>query len=354
MNLLGLSGMISVFVSLILLFLVVSFNATLSRWLGSEDISTWLYLIPLSTLLVAWFTILKNYANREKQFKLIAGANIGQSVGNSLTKLGLGFLLAGAAGLIVGSLSGQLVGFLVFFVILLARLRKHISWLSLSEMRRLGKKYSLFPKFNMWQALVNNLSAAFPVFIFSSFFSTTIAGIYTFGFMIIHRPIHLLVNAFYQVMFQRFVEKSHKKENILPELYLFIRRAIQIMLIPFILLGIFAPGIFGFMFGENWTEAGAYARYLLPWIFMMGLTMPLAFIPDMYRKQKKALVIDGFRLIFRLLGLIVGVWQNNIYLALALYSGASTLFIGVNLVWYIQLAKTLPPVDPGEAEKDEL
>ena len=215
--------MISVFVSLVLLLLVVSFNATLCHWLGSEDISTWLYFIPLSTLLVAWFTILKNYANREKKFKLIAGANIGQSMGNSLTKLGMGFLLAGAAGLIVGSMSGQLLGFLVFFIFLLPGLRKGISSMNFSEMRRLGKEYSLFPKFNMWQALINNLSAAFPVFIFSSFFSTSIAGIYTFGFMIVHRPVHLLVNAFYQVIFQRFVEKGHRKESILPELRLFIK-----------------------------------------------------------------------------------------------------------------------------------
>jgi len=353
-NLVGLSGLISVFVSLVLLLLIVAFNATICHWLGSEEISTWLYFIPLSTLFVAWFTILKNYANREKKFKLIAGANIGQSMGNSLTKLGLGFLLAGAAGLIVGSLSGQLVGFLVFFVVLLPRLRKGISSVNVSEMKRLGKEYSLFPKFNMWQALINNLSAAFPVFIFSSFFSTTIAGIYTFGFMIVHRPVHLLVNAFYQVIFQRFVEKSHRKEAILPELYLFIRRAIQLMLIPFILMGIFAPEIFGFMFGENWAEAGAYARYLLPWIFMMGLAMPLAFIPDMYRKQKKALIIDGIRLVFRLLGLLIGVLQNDVYLALILYSGASTIFIGVNLIWYAQLAKSLPPANPGEEDKVEL
>lgn len=354
LNLVGLSGMISVFVSLALLLLLVFFNHSISHWLGSEDISTWLYFIPLSTLFVAWFTILKNYANREKKFKLIAGANIGQSMGNSLTKLGMGLLIAGAAGLVVGSLSGQLVGFLVFLIFLFPELRKEAGCLNFSEMRRLGKKYSLFPKFNMWQALINNLSAAFPVFVFSSFFSTTIAGIYTFGFMIVHRPIHLLVNAFYQVMFQRFVEKSHKKESILPELYLFIKRAIQIMLVPFILMGIFAPAIFGFMFGENWTEAGTYARYLLPWIFIMGLTMPLAFLPDMYRKQKKAMLIDGLRLIFRLLALIIGVSQNNVYLALILYSGASTLFIGVNLVWYIHLAKSAPPVDTGDPEKVKL
>lgn len=354
MNLLGLSGLISIGVSLLLMLLVLPFNSVICRWLGSDEISTWLYLVPFSTLLVAWFTILKNHANREKQYRLIAGANIGQSVGNSMTKLGLGFMVAGAAGLIIGVIIGQLVGFLVFFVILLPTMRMRFSWLSFAEMRRLGKIYSRFPKFNMWQALINNLSAAFPVFIFSAFFSTSIAGFYTFGIMIIRRPVQLVTNAFYQVMFQRFVEKGHRKEPILPELYLFIRRAIQLMLLPFILLGIFAPEIFGFVFRENWTEAGVYARFLLPWIFMMGLTMPLSFMPDMYQEQRKAMIIDGIRLILRLIGLAIGIAQNSVYLALALYSGASTLMIGVNLIWYLRLAKKPPPTDPSEALKESI
>jgi O-antigen/teichoic acid export membrane protein len=353
MNLLGLSGLISIGVSLLLLLMVLPLNSVVCRWLGSDEISTWLYLVPLSTLLLAWFTILKNHANREKQYRLIAGANIGQSVGNSMTKLGLGFMVAGAAGLIIGVVIGQFVGFLVFFVILFPSMRMRFSWLSFAEMRRLGKKYRLFPKFNMWQALINNLSGALPVFIFSAYFSTTIAGYYTFGIMIIRRPVQLVTNAFYQVIFQRFVEKGHRKEPFLPELYLFIRRAIQLMLLPFILMGIFAPEIFGFVFGENWTEAGIYARFLLPWIFMMGLTMPLSFMPDMYQEQRKAMIIDGIRLIFRLIGLAIGIAQNSIYLALVLYSGASTLMIGVNLIWYIRLAKKLPPNDNTEAQKDD-
>jgi len=351
MNLLGLSGLISVGISVLLLLLVVLLNPLICQWLGNEAISTWLYFVPLSTLLVAWFTILKNHANRTKKFRLIAGANIGQSVGNSLTKLGLGFWVAGAAGLIIGVVSGQMLGTLVFFAFLWPTLRKRVSWVNLSDLRRLGKTYSLFPKYNLWQALINNISAAFPVFIFTSYYSTTIAGYYTFGFMVLHRPVHLLVTSFYQVFFQRFVEKTHKQEGILPEIILFYKRGIQWMLFPFILMGIFAPEIFGFIFGENWTEAGVYARYMLPWIFVGALAMPLSFMPDMYRAQRTAMIIDGIRLVLRLLGLLVGVMQNSIYLALALYSVASTVMIAVNLIWYIQLAKKLPPEDHSEVEK---
>jgi O-antigen/teichoic acid export membrane protein len=232
-------------------------------------------------------------------------------------------------------------------------LRKRASWLSWSEMRRLAARYSLFPRYNMGQAVINNLSAAMPVFIFSSFFSTTIAGIYTFGFMVLHRPVHLLVTAFYQVLYQRFVEKSHHQESILPEIRLFILRALQVMLLPFILVGIFAPGIFGFVFGANWTEAGVYARYMLPWIFMGGLAMPLSFLPDMYRQQKKAMIIDGIRLILRLAGLMIGIMQDSIYLALGLYSAASTLLIGINLIWYLRLGRHLPPPEVSDAELED-
>ncbi len=344
-NLLGLSGLISLGVSLLLLVLVVPLNPLICKWLGSEQISVWLYFIPLSTLLVGWFTSFRNYSNRQKRYKLIAGANIGQSVSNSLMKLGLGFLIAGAAGLIFGVIFGQLVGFLIFFAVQWRFNASKIAWISWSEMKRLGKQYSLFPRYNMWQGLINNLSGAFPVFILSSYFSTGIAGFYTFGYMILYRPVNLIANAFYQVMFQRFVEKKHGKQSMRSEVLIFLKRTTQILLIPFIVSGIFFPEIFAFIFGDKWIEAGRYAQIILPWIFMVSLVMPLSFIPDLYKKQRVAMIIDAIKLVARLGGLVVGVILENVYIGLALYSGLSTIIIGYSLFWYLQLVKTDPPAE---------
>jgi O-antigen/teichoic acid export membrane protein len=344
-NLLGLSGLISVVVSLLLLLLVVPMNSLICKWLGSEQISVWLYFIPLSTLLVGWFTSFRNYSNRQKRYKLIAGANIGQSVSNSLLKLGLGFLIAGAAGLIFGVIFGQLVGFLVFFAVHWRLNGSKVAWIKWSEMKRLGKQYSLFPRYNMWQGLINNLSGAFPVFILSSYFSTGIAGFYTFGYMILYRPVNLVANAFYQVMFQRFVEKKHENRSMRSEVLVFLKRTTQILLLPFIVSGIFFPEIFGFIFGDKWIEAGRYAQIIMPWIFMVSLVMPLSFIPDLYKKQRVAMIIDGVKLVARLGGLVVGVILENVYIGLALYSGLSAIIIGYSLFWYLQLVKTKPPDD---------
>ncbi len=338
-NLLGLSGLISVLVSLVLLVLVLFFNAQLCTWLGSEKISPWLYFIPLSTLLVGLFTAFRNYSNREKRYKLITGANITQSLGNSLVKLGLGLLLVGAAGLIYGAVFGQLVGFLVLLVVHIRTNRQKWGWLKFSEMKRLSREYSLFPRYNMWQGLVNNLSGALPVFIFSSYFSMGIAGLFTFGYMVIYRPVNLVANAFYQVLFQRFSERQRTGDPILSEIRLFLTRTIQWLIVPFVVFGIFAPNIFGFVFGEDWMEAGRYAQLMLPWIFMVSLAMPLSFIPDLYKKQQTALFIDSLRLVGRLAAMIVGVVMKDVYLGLALYSGVSALMILYSLMWYIRLVK---------------
>ena len=336
-NLLGLSGLVSMGVSLVLLVMVVFFNGLISGWLGSEAISPWLYYIPLSTLLVGLFQSLRNYSNREKRYRLIAGANIAQSLGNSLLKVGLGLVLAGASGLIFGAVFGQLVGFLIFLAVHIKANSQKWSWLNFAEMRRLGKVYSLFPRYNMWQGLVNNLSGALPVFIFSSYFSLAIAGIYTFGYMLIYRPVNLVAGAFYQVLYQRFSEKLNKGQSFLSELMLFLRQAIMWLLIPFVVFGIFAPEIFGFIFEK--AEAGRYAQLMLPWIFMVSLTMPLSFIPDLYKKQRTALLIDTIRLVGRGIALAIGVKMESVYLGLALYSGVSALMILYSLAWYIRLVK---------------
>lgn len=336
-NLLGLSGLVSVGVSFLLLLAVVLFNQQICGLLGSEEISVWLYFIPLSTLLVGLFQSFRNYSNREKRYRLIAGANIAQSLGNSILKVILGLVILGAAGLIFGVVFGQLVGLLIFLVFYIRASRHKWAWLKFSEMKRLAKEYSLFPRFNMWQGLVNNLSGALPVFIFSSYFSLAVAGIYTFGYMLIYRPANLVAGAFYQVMYQRFSEKMNNGQSFLSELKMFLRQSLQWLLIPFIIFGIFAPDIFGIIFEK--AEAGRYAQIMLPWIFMVSLTMPLSFIPDLYKKQRTALMIDSIRLVARVAALALGVVYESVYLALALYSGVSALMILYSLTWYVRLVK---------------
>jgi len=340
-NLLGLSLSISVLISLVLMLIITIFNRSLGLILGSGTISPWLYFVPLSTFLVGIFQSFKFYANRNKKYRLITGANVGQSLTNSAAKLTMGPLVKGPAGLITGTILGQLIGALIFIIPGLKRNRENLALITRSKMVGLSKEYNLFPRFNMLQGVVNNLSAALPVFIFNSFFTTAIAGLFTLGYSIIHRPMNLVVSAFYQVLSQRIIERYNKGQRIYPDIKKFLYRLLQLVTLPFILVAIFAPAVFRIVFGQEWEEAGRYTQIIIPWLFTTSLTMPLSFIPDMFRRQKKAMILDLIKFILRILSLIIGILKNDVYLGLVLFSTTSTVMIMYSLLWYISLVRKL-------------
>lgn len=338
-NLLGLSISVSVTISLFLMVIILLFNRSISLLLGNETIAPWLYIVPFSTLMVGLFQAFKFYANRNKKYRLITGANVGQSLTNSAAKLSVGPLIQGPAGLIAGTILGQLIGALLFIIPGIHKNREKLAWLNRGKMRNLSKEYNLFPRFTMVQGVTNNLSAALPVFIFNSYFTAAIAGYFTLGYSIIQRPMNLVATAFYQVLSQRIIERYNLGQRIYPDIKKFLYRLLQLVTIPFILVAIFAPAIFRVVFGQEWEEAGRYTQIIIPWMFTSSIAMPLSFIPDMFRRQKKALVLDLIKFILRAMSLIIGILKNDVYLGLALFSSASTVMIMYSLLWYISLVR---------------
>ena len=108
--------------------------------------------------------------------------------------------------------------------------------------------------------------------------------------------------------------------------------------IPFVLIGIFGPRIFGFIFGEEWFQAGSYMRLLLPWLFLVFISSPLSFLPDLLSLQKKAMWIDVVKFIFRVIALSIGVIMNDITIAIFLFSAISFILVSYSLFWYVNLS----------------
>lgn len=340
-NLLAIAVFFSVIISLFLMVFILFFNRPFCLMLGSTDIAPWLYFVPFSTLMVGLFQAFKLYANRNKKYRLITGANVGQSLSNSATKITVGPLIQGPAGLIAGTILGQMIGAVIFLIPGLRKNREKLALLKRSKMKMLSKEYNLFPRFNMIQGVINNLSAALPIFIFNSYFSTAIAGYFTLGYSIIQRPMNLVATAFYQVLSQRIIERYNKAQRIYPDIKKFLYRLLQLVTIPFILVAVFAPSIFRVVFGPEWEEAGRYTQIIIPWLFTTSLTMPLSFIPDMFRRQKKAMILDIIKFILRILSLIAGILKNDVYLGLVLFSTTSTIMIMYSLLWYISMVRRL-------------
>lgn len=140
-NLMSLSLLSVIAMTIITLFIAVVFNESLTKLMGSEKMRFWLYLIPLSVFLTGLFRTLNIWASRKKQFKRLAVRNIMQSSTTAGTKLGVGFLSKINGGLIIGSLTGQ---FTATIVLLYQTLRKdgiNFSFISLNRITYNAKKY---------------------------------------------------------------------------------------------------------------------------------------------------------------------------------------------------------------------
>ena len=339
LNLMGLSALISIAVSLFLFLLVLLFNQPLARMLGNEQISPWLYLIPLSTLLNGFYQGLNYWSNRQKRFRTMTAASLAQSLTNSGVKVGAGYLVAGPFGLIMGSILGQITGFLTYLGNFLKHDRDKLSEFSRRDMGLLAGEYYRFPKFNMMHGVTNNLSGSLPVFILTSWFSSAAAGLYSFGFTMIFRPMSLVTTAFSQVFSQRVITRENEGLPILPDVRRLLVKMFQFSFIPFGIVAIFAPQIFTFVFGPDWETAGTYTRILIPWLYLVFLSAPFSFLPDLFKVQGRAFVIDLVKLLVRILALVAGVYAEDVLLALLYFSAGSTVVTAWQLIWFYRLAR---------------
>ncbi len=351
LNLAGLSAVISIFVSILLFLLVLFLNQRIARMLGNEQISPWLYLIPLSTLLNGFYQGLNYWSNRKKRFRTMMAASLSQSLTNSSVKVGAGLLVGGPFGLIAGSILGQITGFLTFLQNFLKHDRKRIPSINQKDMGTLAREYYRFPKYNMFHGIINNFSGSLPIFILTSWFSTATAGLYSFGFTMIFRPMSLVTTAFSQVFSQRVITKENVGQEILPDVRRLLVKMFQFSFIPFGIVAIFAPQIFKFVFGPEWETAGTYTRILIPWLYLVFLSAPFSFLPDLLQAQGRAFFIDAIKLAVRIMAMAAGVHSGDIVLTLIYFSSGSLLVTAYQLIWFYSLARMADLQKTGESEK---
>ncbi len=338
MSLVFLSVILSFCFSLFVFFIILVFRAEIPVWLGNPDIGKWLLFIPLSTFMIAVFQSFSYWNNRFKKYRNIAGANLSQSIINSIVKLTTSNSIPTGGGLITGAIGGQFAGMTVYLKRFFSKDRLYLSLIGIRDLKNIARRFSFFPRYNMPHYLTNNLSSSLPIFVFSSWFSPLEVGLYSLGFMMINRPMNLITHSLTQVFSQRVIEKHNKGEKVRNDVKGLVIRLLSFSIVPFVLAGVFGPGLFSFVFGDEWFEAGQYMRLLLPWLFVVFLSSPLSFLPDILSLQKKAMWIDIIKLLFRIIALAIGVIMNNITLAIMLFSGISFILVSYSLFWYVNLS----------------
>jgi O-antigen/teichoic acid export membrane protein len=155
----------------------------------------------------------------------------------------------------------------------------------------------------------------------------------------IFRPMSLVTTAFSQVFSQRVITRENEGQLILPDVKRLLVKMFQFSFLPFGIVAIFAPQIFDFVFGPEWETAGIYTRILIPWLYLVFLSAPFSFLPDLFKVQGKAFAIDLVKLMVRIVALAAGVYASDILLALIFFSAGSMGVTAYQLIWFYSLAR---------------
>jgi O-antigen/teichoic acid export membrane protein len=338
---------IALFVSLMVLILVIPFRHYIAQVSGNSGIALWLLFLPLGLFLHGLQQAATFFANRKKRFGVMARATLTEHGTKNTVRVLAGALKTPFNGLIAGHLLSQLLTCVYLWKSVRPLIKNTKVRPSRSAMQQQAGIYKNYPKYLMMLSLTNNLSGALPILMFTRGFSPEVAGLYAFGFMFVFRPISLFAQSATQVLSQQTIERFHLGEDIFPSLKKMVSRLLLISILPFSVLAIWAPGLFALVFSEQYAVAGTYLQILSPWLFMVFLTSPLSFVPELFFRQKKAMIIDIIYLILRFTALAAGIALQNVLLALAFFSAVSTLVVSYNLFWYLRLAKhNKHPVSP--------
>ncbi len=333
----GLLILITAFISLIVLLFASDW---ITNVLNVVELKDYIYLIVISFVSVGVFNVCNATLNRFKGYKEMASTNIVRNLGISFSQLGFGISNFGFKGLVFGRVIGDFLSFIVSLSLLVRKKRFSLIESPLvSNIRKLFRRYEEFPKITSVHALINTASASLPILLLSSFFTTDSVGYYNLSIKIVFLPITLISASTYQVFSRRVTEIHNSGKPIEGFTKETLKKLFLIGFVPFVIGLFFSPEIFSFVFGADWKTAGEYTQILLPYVFLVFLISPLAYIPILKKKQRTSFSIELVYLFARILALLVGIYYENIILAISLYSAVGVIIQLILMTWFFKLSR---------------
>jgi O-antigen/teichoic acid export membrane protein len=268
--------------------------------------SWFVFLLPVSALAFGFKQALQSWCIRIKAFTTTSKSQIIQSLSSIMIWLISGWFGAGAWGLIIGSIFAQFIAsanLLHRFKQDHARNGSGFRW---ERVKSAAVKYRDFPLYSAPQNLMNALSQGLPVLLLGHFYGITIAGAYAFGMKILQVPANFILRPLRQVLFQKASELENHGQSIYP---LFIKSTCGLMalaFLPSLIIFIWAPDIFSWVFGKEWLTAGTYVRWLILWIFISFSNVPSVLFARIMRQQRNLFLFECLVLSSRAIVLIAG------------------------------------------------
>jgi len=338
-NLLVLSIIINIGMSLLVLMLVALFRQPVANLVGAPELAPWLWFMPLSLLAAGLFQAFNYWSTRRKQFKRLAARQITQSTVMAGTQMGFGLVPhLGPGGLIAGNIIGQSVATGRLAGQILKEEGKSIK--EYTQKILIGfqfKRYKDFPLYSTWAGLLNTASVMLPALLLGYFFNPTVVGFYALGHKVLSTPMGVIGSSVGQVFFPQASE-ARRKGTLDKLAFGIFKRLLIIGFTPILLISICAPDLFAIVFGSEWWQAGEYIRWLAVWLLFVFISSPLSTLYAVLERQRTGLIVNVIMFISRLLALVIGGWTQNAHFTIAIFGITGAVLWIFNCFYIMHLA----------------
>lgn len=327
-NVAVLSLLIVVAVSIASAVVALLGNTSIPAILGVPVLSRYFWLLPIGVLLVGVYQVFNFWALRTKSFAAISGTRLKQSLTSIIIQL-LGYTL-GPVTLLVSHAAGQGIGGISLGKVALRYPQfRHVR---LGGIVAAARRYRQFPMYSTWSGLLNAAGNQLPSLMFAALFSPAAAGLYALTTRVLSMPMAIIGSAIGNIFFANLAEA--RREKRLPQLVAAVQEKLaHIVMAPTLILLIAGPQLFSFVFGESWREAGTFAQWMAPWLYVVFITSPLGALFDVLEKQHRELIFETILFATRITTIAVGALTGDLITAVALFSVGSMLCWVGYLLW---------------------
>lgn len=348
LNLARLSFRLSFILSLLAAGIIWLYGGWLTTTLSIEPISEYLLLIPVAMIFSAWTQISQQWLIRKKGFGVIARSAVAYSLILNTAKSAAGWLYPTGAVLITLATLGSLIHTLLMLFGIRKNYKPVENEADSTSPRGITKtiyQYRDFPIYRAPQIFINSASRSLPIILLSSFFGPATAGFYTLARTVMGMPSSMIGKAVSDVFYPHITELAHKGGDLPRYIIKATAFLTFISLVPFTLIFAFGPWMFGLVFGEEWSIAGDYARWLAFFYLFNFINKPAVAAVPVLGIQRGLLIYEIFSTGIKVVGLFLGFyWFRSDTVAIALFSLTGAAAYMIMISWIINIAKYHKPL----------
>lgn len=279
---------LSVVFSLVISALVGPFYYDLIRYFEIEQLGEVGLIIPLIVIFISIQKAFTYWLNRNRYYRSSASGKVIQGLAVSSFTLLLG-VLSVENGLVIGFTIGWglFVASLAYFSV---RKGFGLFRLKASQLKKVAKDYSSFPKWNMIFTFLNDSASYLVIFLITAYFTVEETGYYNFSRQYLFMPLSLISIALSNVYFQRMAQKVKERDSLKKEYFGVLKLLLSGGIIVTLVIYFAGADLFEFIFGGEWRFSGTISKVLIFGFVIKFVASPFGQVLVVLQKLKRAIL----------------------------------------------------------------